>query len=807
LTVLIVFREALFNPDSVVFGKDLIALHFPLENYVRDALYAGRLPIWNPYIFGGSPGLAHPQYLVFYLPQMLFRLLPINLALSWEIAFHVWLAGITMYFLCRYFRLEFWIALICAIVHMYNSGLLLRVIAGHVWLIYALSWFPLAWLFLDKALRSGSMGYLIGTGLVISFIILTGHPTFPIYLILFLSIFALYIASKLLVEKRSLTAVATLLARFLFVVAVALGLSAVQLVPTVVMAGEVSLLEGYDPSQADYLALSPSDLMAFLLPHTYVSAEKATRPWEMIPYMGVPWLVLLPLPLLSRRRQSIYYFLGGIIVFSVVIAFGSSLGVYRLMYTLLPPFRVVRIPPRSLAMFMPAAVVLGGFGLQFLNDHEPARINFRLFTRGYLVLGLFILSVAGGAGFVRDSGPPQSLSELGSLPILVAGSAIACVVLVGGFLRFSISWKTWGRFVIVGAVILVGLLVGILMIDTESFDILRVVLLVMLAAISIILYDFFYRYGPTMITQLLLITVLCLDLGSSNRNVISATAAPEFFEEERVLFQHVPVDQFERVLSFGVFPNHYMLGKLAHIGGYNSGILGGYDTFLRTVTKEPSKWTTTILSADSEVDSRALDFLGVRYVVYSANRTPEEYSLVSSNDGYGLYANRNPLSRAFIVYEVQVANDGAARQILQNGDFDYAKTVVLAQPPSLDLPAPGDGSISIQQYVPTSGALTMTARTSRPGILVLSEPYYRERRVWINGNEAETLRANLGFIAVELPEGEHRVELRYVPSSLFLGGGITIVTILMNTCLLLLDWRRSSTVKRSDDQLPDSAGF
>jgi uncharacterized membrane protein YfhO len=101
----------------------------------------------------------------------------------------------------------------------------------------------------------------------------------------------------------------------------------------------------------------------------------------------------------------------------------------------------------------------------------------------------------------------------------------------------------------------------------------------------------------------------------------------------------------------------------------------------------------------------------------------------------------------------------------------------------------------------------MTARTSRPGILVLSEPYYRERRVWINGNEAETLRANLGFIAVELPEGEHRVELRYVPSSLFLGGGITIVTILMNTCLLLLDWRRSSTVKRSDDQLPDSAGF
>lgn len=56
-------------------------------------------------------------------------------------------------------------------------------------------------------------------------------------------------------------------------------------------------------------------------------------------------------------------------------------------------------------------------------------------------------------------------------------------------------------------------------------------------------------------------------------------------------------------------------------------------------------------------------------------------------------------------------------------------------------------------------------RTSLDGFLVLARVHYPGWVVRVDGKPAELLRANLAFCAVELPEGEHEVELCYEPAS------------------------------------------
>jgi uncharacterized membrane protein YfhO len=74
------------------------------------------------------------------------------------------------------------------------------------------------------------------------------------------------------------------------------------------------------------------------------------------------------------------------------------------------------------------------------------------------------------------------------------------------------------------------------------------------------------------------------------------------------------------------------------------------------------------------------------------------------------------------------------------------------------------------------GALSVNVQSSGPGMLVLSEPYYSERRAWIDGVATPLLRANLAFSAVLVPGGAHRVDLDFSPDRLYLGIALSLIT-------------------------------
>lgn len=80
---------------------------------------------------------------------------------------------------------------------------------------------------------------------------------------------------------------------------------------------------------------------------------------------------------------------------------------------------------------------------------------------------------------------------------------------------------------------------------------------------------------------------------------------------------------------------------------------------------------------------------------------------------------------------------------------------------------------------------------AKDGWLFLSVPYSSEWRAYVDGEETEIVKANIGFMAVQLDAGEHHVELVYRPISFAIGVICTIVGLAAILCLFYLERRKN----------------
>lgn len=75
--------------------------------------------------------------------------------------------------------------------------------------------------------------------------------------------------------------------------------------------------------------------------------------------------------------------------------------------------------------------------------------------------------------------------------------------------------------------------------------------------------------------------------------------------------------------------------------------------------------------------------------------------------------------------------------------------------------------------------LTGQINVQEPKILFMSIPYSSGWKAYVDGNEAEILRANVGFSAVEVPEGEHEVCFVYTTPGFKIGLVCSIASLLI----------------------------
>lgn len=346
-----------------------------VEPYFYHQLKRGILTLWDPTLGTGAPflggGTHHPMFLqahlhLFYPLNLLLlglvergQHIP-HLVLQYHHLLHYAMAGAFTYVYARTLGLERFAASVSGIAFMF-SGFMLAHIA-HWTMIDTMAWLPaiLACLVRAHVTQRPRWGALGGLALGVAF--LAGHPQLFYHVALTTVALGLTLVARRAASGEPWRRLATIL---LLAPVVALGVSAVQLVPSWEMAVASHRAGlGYDWKTTG--SLLPAYLAQALLPWGLLTVGGwRSAGSEYYLYPGVLPLILAIHALMRRWdwRVGFHAVLGFV---AILLAFGDHYGLYRPAYDLLPGLTLFRIPARFVGLAGFAVAILAGIGAEAL---------------------------------------------------------------------------------------------------------------------------------------------------------------------------------------------------------------------------------------------------------------------------------------------------------------------------------------------------------------------------------------------------------------------------------------------------------
>ncbi len=739
LLVLVPFGDLVWLPDDqVIAGRDLNHAFLPWWRFALDSLRGGELPLWNPYLFSGTPFLANPQPALFYPPVWLIGLLPLTQAVGMLLLFHLWLAGLGAYAWLRAEGADRGGGLLGAVVFAFSGYFSVHVFAGHIGVVMTQAWLSVILWAYRRAVARSSLPWAALGGVPVALSLLGGHTASFLYVGLVWGVYALYIGMRDSEFGKPLFLAGVM-------ALVGLGLAAVQLLPTWEFVGH-STRQSADYAFASGYSWPPGYLVTLLIPNFFGEPLRAGY-WgesvyeEFIFYVGVaPLLLTLLLGTGRKLGHRLVPWLAGLAVGGLLLALGQFGILHRIAYTFIPIFGSARAPARAGFLFTFSLAALAGLLFTRLRQ-KPAkglsdlakRIRGPLF---WLIGGLVALLVLAGLvlfALGRDSHP-----QVGRLWHLANNAA-----LFGFFflLTAGVIWA-WGS--------------GRVPVGT--------------------------RQGALLIVGLTLI-----DLWTFGRSVIQAAPV-----DESVYWREVAaaVDADEgRVLPWG-------LGIFEHNKGMALGLesVFGYDPLELTRYER-------LISSIPDPRARAYDLLNARYLVTGQEmdfpQAPESPRLVEERNGVWVYERPQALPQAWLVHQAEVLQGEAVLTRLNDPAFDPQSTALLEQAPGCGLAEP-DGSETVRFSRPGNNRVEVEVSAASGGILVLSEVFYPGWQAQIDGESVPILRADYGLRAVCLPPGEHRVVMQFVPRSLQIGAGITLFSSFLMAWAVWRLFRRRVAPRRQE---------
>ena len=145
LTV-VLFKGVLFPLEAgqVLDGKDLPAMFYPLQEYIRQSLQAGDLPLWNPRQFIGYPIIGNPHAALFYPASWFVWLIGVQRGIGLMLVFHSWLGAWGMERFARGFGASRTGSLLAGVVFAMSGRAGGHYYAGHYNLLMVMAWIPWA---------------------------------------------------------------------------------------------------------------------------------------------------------------------------------------------------------------------------------------------------------------------------------------------------------------------------------------------------------------------------------------------------------------------------------------------------------------------------------------------------------------------------------------------------------------------------------------------------------------------------------------------------------------------------------------
>ena len=277
--------------------SDLAVSHLPNATYLFQSLReSGEIPLWSNLILSGAPFAADPLSGLWYLPGWLAYELPQPAGFNLTLLLHILWGGLGIVWLLSRVGLRREAALLGGIAFELMPKLFAHAAAGHITLVYAVSWTP--WLFLAELYRQQTRKSVSAAsflpGLVMGAIFLADPR------------WAAYAAGSWAVWGLRQALRANHLLRWLpggsLQALIALGVSAVLLLPMAQFT-QLSTRSGLTAKDVLTLSLPPVQLAALIFPNIGGYAE-----WVVYPGAAVVLLVIYALAV-KRVRQQVGFWL------------------------------------------------------------------------------------------------------------------------------------------------------------------------------------------------------------------------------------------------------------------------------------------------------------------------------------------------------------------------------------------------------------------------------------------------------------------------------------------------------------------
>jgi len=707
-----------------LFFRDFGVFTCPVAYYAHESFWHGQVPLWNPLNNCGVPFLAQWNTSVCYPPSLIFMLFPLPQSLNYFCLAHLILAGVGMYWLAYRWTQNRLAASLAGLVFALN-GLMLNSL---MWTsnLAALSWEPLVVLWVEQAWRLGDKRRVVIAALAGAMQMLSGAPEIIVFTWAILGM--LWLAQG---WKRKIPVWLTW-RRFVLVVVLITGLSAIQLLPF------FDLLKHSERDSTYVLAdASPMPIWGwanFVVPvfhcleTSFGTSLEPDQPWTASYYLGTASLALAWVAAWRLRRRLIIGILAGMTVAGLVLALGNNGYLYAWLKHILPGIGFARYPIKFVSIPIFAIPLLAAFGFDCLENKSPENVkrNLRVLFAAATFLLLAIVFILAMARW--------------RLPSI--------------YYHWKWTWSDGGLRALF-LVLIVGAIAGLSRLPTARSRGLMGLAILALAGFDMVVAGL--HVNPVVVTKA---------FGPLELNM---TSRPALGESRAMLSQ-----QIASYLSIAWTKNplYYLVGvrgalyedcnipeNIPKVDGFCSLHLKDesdidamlYGEFLNQTSRPPAPLL--------------LDFLGVSQIS-------------APNSIFAWQARNTFLPLATAGQRPIFAGTEETMKALESTNFDPRRTVYLplSARNKVAVTKASEAKVIFQQFGNQEAHLTVQAPA--PALVVIAQSFYHDWHAFVDGKPVPLLRANHAFQAVEVPAGRHEVTLRYEDSMFRLGALISVLTLL-----------------------------
>lgn len=777
LVLPLLYFASFLSADKMIGGSDYLIGGYPFEKWI---LEQDELPLWYPHVFAGIPVLGAPVGGPLAPLAQLREIIPPHVVLTLTFIIFFFLAGLGTYLYLKAIGLTKYTAFVGAVIYQFIGNLATAPNAGHAGRAASIAMFPLMLFLIHSGLQKKRLLYFILFALAAAFAFFEGHFQITYYALLFILAYVIYylIAYRKEYSKKQLLKI------------FGYGLAAVALLCLIMAAVWLPVLGGLGTAArgvergyeyATSWAMPPREVIDLVIP---AYSGILDNYWGMnsmklhLEYFGLLALVFAIFTIIMYWKKPYVKFFFFALIPVFLVAIGGHTPVFRVFYTMIPGFKLIRAPALIFYLVSFGFVVLSAISFDNIFAMKQKTEDRKAFAKKFYIIASIMIGILLITGIVCVTGQGsivQSMQRsLGPQLKAAWGPQVAEYKLAKLESNFpDFIGGIWRSFIF--------LLVIIAMI---FISIKRKIKLWIFAITAVAI---------TLVDQLPLVSKY-LPAGPAPKTYYAADNAIRFIAKDKSIFRVFPTPWYEHSRDL-----HLLYHNIQSAGGYIPNPIQRYQEYIGAGT------SVMFSPANFMKYPQFLNMLNIKYLIgptlpadvsqYDAqtqqaireiNKYFSNFTLAFRGQRYSVFLNNNRLPRAYIVNDYEVLSGLEILNKLKSPDFDPRQVVILEHDPHLPHPEKKLPFVTAEITSYKANKIVCTAASPYAGFLVFTDNWHPDWKVFVDGEQKKLYRANYTFRAVPLEPGKHEVVFAYISDYFNIGKIISIIAFVLSIALCII---------------------